>query len=124
MEINGDVQQRHHQKSIYANSTFNYTIPHLIFHGMVKNPASMNSEPLYVIYTPSLHLLKLNYITQEGSFMFYTKSRATMKWWDPQTNKLKHCSTEKNYEHNNKFGKGWSPGYELMLGANTYTLPT
>ena len=28
------------------------------------------------------------------------------------------------FEHNNKFGKGWSPGSELMLGTNTSTLPT
>ena len=38
--------------------------------------------------------------------MFYTSSRATIKWWDPHTNKIKYCSYEKLYEHNNKFGKG------------------
>ena len=27
-------------------------------------------------------------------------------------------------EHNNKFGKGWSPGSELVLGTNNSTLPT
>ena len=51
MEINGDIQKRHLQNYIDANSTFNYTIPHLIFHGMMKIPASMISEPLDVIYT-------------------------------------------------------------------------
>ena len=52
--------------------------------------------------------------------MGYTKIRATMKLWDPHTEKLKYLP----YEHNNKFGKGWSPGSELMIGKNTYTLPT
>ena len=47
-----------------------------------------------------------------------------MKWWDLQTNKLKHCSTENVDEYNNKFGKVWSPGSELMLGTNIYTLKT
>ena len=27
-------------------------------------------------------------------------------------------------EYNNQFGKGWSPGYELMSGAKFSTLPT
>ena len=27
-------------------------------------------------------------------------------------------------EHNNKFGKGWSSGSELVLGTNTFALPT
>ena len=26
--------------------------------------------------------------------------------------------------HNNKFGKGWSPGSELMTGTNVFALPT
>ena len=56
--------------------------------------------------------------------MGYTNSRVTMKWWDPHTKKLKYCSSTKFYEHNDKFGKGWSPGSELMLGKNTSTLPT
>ena len=47
-----------------------------------------------------------------------------MIWWVPHTKRLKYCSSEKNYEHNNKFGKCWSPGSELMLGTNNYTLPT
>ena len=62
MKINSVIQQRHQQNYIYSNPTFNYTKPHLIFHGMVKIPASMNSKPLDVIYTPSLHLLK-SYMT-------------------------------------------------------------
>ena len=53
--------------------------------------------------------------------MGYTNSRATMKWWDPHTKKLKYCSYTKFDEHNNKCGKGCSPGYELMLVTNTYT---
>ena len=30
----------------------------------------------------------------------------------------------KNYEHNNKFGKGWSTGSEIMIGTNNPTPPT
>ena len=46
-----------------------------------------------------------------------------MKWWDPHTKKLKYCSFEKCDDHNNKFGKLWSPCSELTLGTNTSTLP-
>ena len=56
--------------------------------------------------------------------MGYTNSRATMKWWEPHTKKLKYCSSARFDSYNNKFGKGWSPGSELMLGKNTSTLPT
>ena len=47
-----------------------------------------------------------------------------MKCWDPNTKKLKYFSSTKFDEHNNKFGKVWSPGSELMTGTNIYTLPT
>ena len=47
-----------------------------------------------------------------------------MKWCDPHTKKLKYCSSVKFYEHNNKFGKGWSPGSELMIGKNISNVPT
>ena len=30
----------------------------------------------------------------------------------------------KNYEQNDKFGKGWSQSSELMTGTNIYSLPT
>ena len=56
--------------------------------------------------------------------MGHINSRSTMKWWDPRTKKLKYCSSKTIDEYNNKFGKVWSPGYELMLGTNTSTLPT
>ena len=62
--------------------------------------------------------------TKEVSFMGYTNRRATMKWWYPQTKKLKYCSSANFYEHNNKFGKGWSPGYKLIANTNISTLPT
>ena len=39
--------------------------------------------------------------TQEGSFVGYKNSRATMKCWDPHTKKLKYCSSAKFDEHNN-----------------------
>ena len=56
--------------------------------------------------------------------MGYTSRRTTIKWWYPNTKKLKYCSYEIFDEHNNKFGKGWSPGSELMTGTNISTLPT
>ena len=55
--------------------------------------------------------------------MGYTNSRATTKWWDPHTNKLKYCSSAKFDEHNNNFGKGWSLSSELMKRTNTLTPP-
>ena len=67
---------------------------------------------------------KLDVRTQEGSFMGYIKSRDTMKWWDPYTNKIKYYSYIFFDEHSNKFGKGWSPGSKLLLGTNISTLPT
>ena len=56
--------------------------------------------------------------------MGYTSIRATKKWREPHTKILKYCSSAKFDEYNNKFGKGWSPGSELMLGKNISTPPT
>ena len=56
--------------------------------------------------------------------MGYTNRKATMELWDPHTKKLKYFSYAKFDEHNNKFGKRWPPGYEIMLGTNTSNLPT
>ena len=56
--------------------------------------------------------------------MGQTNSRATMKWWYQHTKKLKYCSSGNFDEHNNIFGKGWSPGSKLMLGTNISALPT
>ena len=55
--------------------------------------------------------------------MGYTNSRTTIKWWKPHTKKLEYGSSGKIDEHNNKFGKGWSPSYEIMTGTNVSTLP-
>ena len=55
--------------------------------------------------------------------MGYTNSRDTIKFWYPHTNKLKHCSSAKFDEHNNKFGKGWSPLSEPTTGKNISILP-
>ena len=44
-----------------------------------------------------------------------------MKWWEPHTKRLKYCPSEKFDEHNNKLGKCWSPGSELMIGTNIST---
>ena len=48
--------------------------------------------------------------------MGYTSSRSTIKWLNPHNKKLKYFSFGKFDEHNNKFGKGWSPGSKLMTG--------
>ena len=61
---------------------------------------------------------KLDDRTQERSFMGYTSIISIKKWWNPQTKRFKYCSYLKFDEHNNTFDKGWSPGYELMLGTN------
>ena len=54
--------------------------------------------------------------TQEGSFIGYTSSIAIFKWWYPHTKKLKYCSSATIDEDNSKFGKEWSPAFELMAG--------
>ena len=54
--------------------------------------------------------------------MGYTKITDTIKWWDPHTKKLKYFLSAEFDEHNNKFGKGWSPGSELMTGTNISSL--
>ena len=41
--------------------------------------------------------------------MGYNNNIYTIKWWDPHTKKLKYFSYAKFDEHNNKFGKLWSP---------------
>ena len=56
--------------------------------------------------------------------MSYTNIRAKIKWWEPHIKKLKYFSSAKFDEHNNKFGKGWSPGSELKIGKNISTLST
>ena len=47
-----------------------------------------------------------------------------MKWWDAHINKLRYCSSEKFDEHNNKFGKGWPPGSNMLNVKNTPDLQT
>ena len=66
----------------------------------------------------------LYYNTQEVLCIGYTKSGATIKWWYTHTKKLKYCSSKTFDEHNNNFGKLWSPGSELMTGTNISNLPT
>ena len=51
-------------------------------------------------------------------------SRSTIKWWDLHTKTLKYCSSDKFDEHNNKFGKLWSPSSTLMNGTSFFALPT
>ena len=57
-------------------------------------------------------------------FVGYINIRETIKWWDPHTKKLKYYSFSKCNEYNNKFFKGWSPGYSLMNGTSIVSLPT
>ena len=54
--------------------------------------------------------------------MFYTNRIATMEWWDTHTKKLKYGSSSKFDEHNNKFGKLWSPGSTLINVTTIYAL--
>ena len=56
--------------------------------------------------------------------MSNTNSRATMKWWDTHTKKLKYCSSAIFDEHNNRFSKLWSLGYGIIIGKHISTVPT
>ena len=56
--------------------------------------------------------------------MVYTNSKATLKWWDPHTKRLKYCPSINFDVHNSNLNKGWSPGSEIMLGTNNFTLTT
>ena len=56
--------------------------------------------------------------------MVYTNSRATIKLWYPHTKKLKYWLSAKFDEHNNNFGKGWSPGSNILKGKYTSAIPT
>ena len=56
--------------------------------------------------------------------MGYTNNIAIMKWCDPHNQRLEYCSSAEFDAHNNKFGKVWSPGSEVMLGIIISTLPT
>ena len=56
--------------------------------------------------------------------MGYTNSRATVKWLDPHTKKLKYYSSAKFDKHNNNFCKGWSLGSNFLNDADTLGLPT
>ena len=51
------------------------------------------------------------------------KQQSYNELWHPHTKKLKKISTKFD-EHNNKCGRGWSPGSDLILDKNTSTLPT
>ena len=55
--------------------------------------------------------------------MDYTNIIATIKQWDPHTKKLKYCLSIKFDEHNNQFGKGWSPGFDFMNRKIISALP-
>ena len=50
--------------------------------------------------------------------MGYTNTRATMKWWDTHTKKLKYYSSIKFDEYNKKFG------YNILNEKYTSDLPT
>ena len=62
--------------------------------------------------------------TQELSLTVHTNIRATMKLWDLHTKKLRNGSSAKLDEHNNNFGKGGSPSFQLMTGKYIYALST
>ena len=90
MKTDGDVQQRHQQKSINANSTaLDNNSANFSWYG--KNPSIHEIITFGCgIYPIPSSPKNLDYITQEGLFMVYTNSRATMKCWDPHTKKLKY----------------------------------
>ena len=56
--------------------------------------------------------------------MGYTNIREKRKWQDPHTKKAKYGSSDKFDDNENKFGKGWSPGYALTNGANFSSFTT
>ena len=76
------------------------------------------------IYPINSSSKKLDDWAHELSFVGYTNRRATMKWSDLHTNKIKYYSSSKFDEHNNKFRKGWSPSSEPVTGTTFYTLTT
>ena len=47
-----------------------------------------------------------------------------MKWWDPHTRKIKYFSYAKFDKNNNKFGKGWYPGSNMLKVTDISDLPT
>ena len=84
----------------------------------------MNSENLDMTHILS-HKNPENWKNNTGRIInrIYQHQRK-IKWWDLHTKKLKYRSSEKNDEHNNNFGKVWSPGYNLLNGTYTLYLPT
>ena len=118
------MHQRHHQKSIMKTTQqIRQYLTYFVWYG--KKPIIYELTAFGCnIYPINSYPKKLDNRTQEGSLMGYTNSRATMKWWDPHTNKLRYRSSGKFDDHNNKFGKGWSLGSGLIIGTNTSTLKT
>ena len=93
----------------------NNTLPHFEWYGKIPSIHELITFECD-IYLITSSLKNLDDRTKEGYFMGYTNSRSIMKWWDPHTKKIKYCSSAKCNEHNNKFGKLWFPGSELITG--------
>ena len=103
------------------HSALDNTPPHFVWYG--KRPRIHKLRTFgCAIYSINSSPKDLDNRTQQVSFMGYTNSRPTMKRWDLHNKKLEYCSSGIFDKHNNKFGKGWSPGSELMIGTNIYYL--
>ena len=69
------------------HSALDNTPPHFAWHGkkhIIHEIRAFGCDIYPITSSPK----KIDDITQEGSFMGYTNSRATMKWWDPHTKRL------------------------------------
>ena len=109
-EKNGVVQHNHKLNYIDLKYTVNQITPNLTFNGMKKSPAFMNYKHLDAASSRLHHHLKsfMNRHKREHSWVIISVKKK--KWRNPHTKKLKYCSYAIFDEHNNKFGKGWSPG--------------
>ena len=109
------MHRRQLQSALYNNS------PHFAWYDK-KTSIQEIGNFVCDIHPVSSSTKKLYDRTQEEALMGYTNNRATIKWWDPHTKKIKCCSSVMFDEHNNKFGKGWPPGSEPTIGKHKSTL--
>ena len=83
-----DISSEFHRCIMYSD--LENTSPHFIWYG--KNPSIHELRTFGCdIYPIPSSPENLYDITQAGSLMGYTHIRATMKWWDTHTKRLKYC---------------------------------
>ena len=86
------------------HSALDNTSPNFKWYG--QNPVILKLRTFGCdIYPITSSTKTLDNIIQEGLFMGYTNSRATIKWWDLHTKNLKYCLYRIFDEHNNKIFK-------------------